>query len=129
MEPVGEAPIGLYIKFRKTRTFEMDVMQKILIWKLSNLAHAIFTNGCLYQYHSISVIWATTNKTMLFYPGCVNMQKYDHIMDRSSNKMGLLHDTFQIGIKLVVFASNHGKFGLEHCKADDFSKYISNNML
>ena len=34
--PVGEAPIGLYTKLRKTRTFEMDVMQKILIGKLSN---------------------------------------------------------------------------------------------
>ena len=37
--PVGEAPIGLYTKLRKTRTFEMDVMQKILIGKLSKLAH------------------------------------------------------------------------------------------
>ena len=75
MEPVGEAPIGLYTKLRKTRTFEMDVMQKILIEKLPNLAHVIFTNGGLYQYHSISAIWTTTNKTTLFYPGCVNLQK------------------------------------------------------
>ena len=36
VEPVGEAPIGLYTKLRKTRTFEMDVMQKILILKLLN---------------------------------------------------------------------------------------------
>ena len=71
--PVGEAPIGLYTKLRKTRTFEMDVMQKVLIGKLSNL------HMYLYQYHSISAIWATTNKTILFYSGCVNMQKYDHI--------------------------------------------------
>ena len=28
VEPVEEAPIGLYTKLRKTRTFEMDVMQK-----------------------------------------------------------------------------------------------------
>ena len=49
--PVEEAPIGLYIKLRKTRTFEMDVMQKIIIGKLSNLAHVIFTSGCLDQYH------------------------------------------------------------------------------
>ena len=28
VELVGEAPIGLYIKLRKTRTFEIDVMQK-----------------------------------------------------------------------------------------------------
>ena len=77
--PVGEAPIGLYTKLRKNRTFEMDVMQKILIGKLSNLAHVIFTYGCLYQYHSISAKCATTNKTILFYTGCVNMQKYDHI--------------------------------------------------
>ena len=27
VEPVGEAPIGLYTKLRKNRTFEMDVMQ------------------------------------------------------------------------------------------------------
>ena len=67
VEPVGEAPIGLYTKLRKTRTFEMDVMQKILIGKLSNLAHVIFTNGCLYQYHSISAIWATTNKTIYYF--------------------------------------------------------------
>ena len=58
------APIGLYTKLKKTRTFEMDVMQKILIGKLSNLAHVIFTIGCLYQYYSISTIWATTNKTI-----------------------------------------------------------------
>ena len=110
MDPVGEAPvdetpIGLYTKLRKTRTFEMDVMQKILIVKLSNLAHVIFINGCLYKYHSIiiSAIWATTNKTILFYPGCVNMQKigsYRPIMDRSSNKVGLVDDIFQIGMSL-----------------------------
>ena len=76
----GEAPIVLYTELRKTRTFEMDVMQKTLIGKLSNLAHVIFTNGYLYQYHSISAIWATTNKTILFYLGCVNLQKYDHIL-------------------------------------------------
>ena len=46
-----EAPIGLYTKLTKTRTFEMDVMQKLLIGKFSNLAHIIFTYGCLYQYH------------------------------------------------------------------------------
>ena len=39
--PVGEVPIGLYTKLRKTRTFEMDVMQKLHIGKLSNLAHII----------------------------------------------------------------------------------------
>ena len=49
--PVDEAPIGLYTKLRKTRTFEMDVMQKPRIGKLSNLAHIIFTYDCLYQYH------------------------------------------------------------------------------
>ena len=37
--PVDEEPIGLYTKLRKTRTFEMDVMQKLHIEKLSNLAH------------------------------------------------------------------------------------------
>ena len=30
-------------------------------------------------------------------------------MDRSSTKVELLHDTFQIGINFVVFAANHGK--------------------
>ena len=49
-----EAPIGLYTKLRKTRTFEMDVIQKLQIGKLSNLAHIILTYGCLYQYHKIS---------------------------------------------------------------------------
>ena len=49
--PVDEAPIGLYTKLRKTRTFEMDVMQKLHIGKLSNLANIISTYGCLYQYH------------------------------------------------------------------------------
>ena len=58
---MGKAPIGLYTKLRKTRTFEMDVMPKILNGKLSNLAHVIFTNGWLYQYHSITAIWAITN--------------------------------------------------------------------
>ena len=48
--PVEEAPIGLYPKLR-TRTFEMDVIQKLQIGKLSNLAHIILTHGCLYQYH------------------------------------------------------------------------------
>ena len=57
VEPVEGAPVeeasigGLYTKLRKTRTFEMDVMQKILIGKLSNFAHIISTYGCLYQYH------------------------------------------------------------------------------
>ena len=38
------------------------------------------------------------------------MQKYDqNIMDRSSNKVGLLHETFQIGITFVVFVTNHSK--------------------
>ena len=69
--PVGEAPTGLYTKFWKTRTFEMDVMHKILIGKVSNLPHVIFTKCVLYQYHSISAIWATTNKTIQFHPGCV----------------------------------------------------------
>ena len=31
--PVEEGHIGLYTKLRKTRTFEMDVMQKLLIGK------------------------------------------------------------------------------------------------
>ena len=46
--PVDEAPIGLYTKLRKTRTFEMDVMQNLHIGKLSNLAHIISTYGSLY---------------------------------------------------------------------------------
>ena len=62
-------------KLTKTITFEVDVIQKLHIGKLSNLAHIILTYGCLYQYHLISATWATTNKTILFYPGYVNMQK------------------------------------------------------
>ena len=49
--PVDEAPIGLYTKLRITKTFEKDVMQKLHIGKLSNLAHKISTYSCLYQYH------------------------------------------------------------------------------
>ena len=49
--PVDAAPIGLYTKLRKTRTFEIDVMQKLHIGNLSNLTHIIFTYGCLYLYH------------------------------------------------------------------------------
>ena len=45
--PVDETPIGLYTKLRKTRTFEMDVMQKLQIGKLSSLAHIISTYGSL----------------------------------------------------------------------------------
>ena len=48
--PVEEAPIGLYTKLRKTRTFEMDVIKRLHIGKLSNLAHVILTYGCLYHY-------------------------------------------------------------------------------
>ena len=47
--PVDEAPKGLYIKFRKTRTFEMDVKNYVHISRLSNLAHNIDVR--LYQYH------------------------------------------------------------------------------
>ena len=38
-------------KIEENRTFEMDIMQKIFIGKLSNLAHIISTYGCLYEYH------------------------------------------------------------------------------
>ena len=42
------------------------------------------------------------------------MQEYDHIMDRFSNMVAMLHDTFKIGIKFAAFATNHlkdyGKF-------------------
>ena len=37
VEPVDDAPIGLYTELRETRTFKMDVMQKLHIEKLSNL--------------------------------------------------------------------------------------------
>ena len=46
VEPVDEAPIGLYTKLRKTRTFEMDVMQKSFL-----TLHVWYIYGCLYQYH------------------------------------------------------------------------------
>ena len=49
--PVDEAPIGLYTKLKKTETFEMDVMQKVQVGKLSNFAHIISTYGCMYRYH------------------------------------------------------------------------------
>ena len=43
VKPVNTAPIGLYTKSRKTRTFEIYVMQKLHIGKLSNFAHIIST--------------------------------------------------------------------------------------
>ena len=49
--PVDEAPIGLYSKLRKNRTFEMNVIQKLHIEKLPNFAHIIMTYGYLYQYY------------------------------------------------------------------------------
>ena len=69
---------------------------------------------------------------MLFYLGCVNMQKYDHIMDRSSNKAGLLHDIFQIGIKFVVFDSNHDSkiiYPSFQYKTDNLQNTFLNNLL
>ena len=41
--------------------------------------------------------------------------------------MGFLHDAFQIELTFVVFVKiikNHDKFGLQHCRADIFQKYI-----
>ena len=46
VEPVGEAFIEIYTKLRKTRTFEMDVMQKLHIGKLSNITQC-FIQGVL----------------------------------------------------------------------------------
>ena len=41
--PVEEAPIGLYTKLRKTRTFETDVMQKKKThWKAFKLCTYIY---------------------------------------------------------------------------------------
>ena len=45
--------------------------------------------------------------TILFYSGCVNMQKYDYIKKKIFKLMKFLHDTFQIEKKLVVFATDH----------------------
>ena len=52
-------------------------------------------------------------------------------MDRSSDKVGLLHETFQIGIQFVVFATNHvskdnPSFQYKDCL---FFKYFLNNLL
>ena len=49
--PVDEAPFGLYTKLRKTENFEMDVMQKLHVGKLSNFVHIISTYGCFYPYY------------------------------------------------------------------------------
>ena len=38
-------------KIEENETFEMDVMQKLHVGKLSNFAHKISTYGCLYQHH------------------------------------------------------------------------------
>ena len=45
VEPVDAAPTGFDTKLRKTRTFEMDAMQKLQIEKLSNLLHIVSTYG------------------------------------------------------------------------------------
>ena len=68
VEPVDEAPIGLYTKFGINGTSEMDVMQKLHIGKLPNRAHRpihLSTYGCLYQYHQALNIWATTCITLI----------------------------------------------------------------
>ena len=54
VEPVDEAavdkaPKGLYTKLRKTRTFEMDVMQKMTYWKAFKPCTS--TYRFLYQHH------------------------------------------------------------------------------
>ena len=106
--PVDDALKGLYTKLRKTKTFEMDVMQEVHIGKLStcsNLAHIICTYGCLYQYHLISATCATTNKTILGVLICKN----EHIswIDPQIRWDCYMIDTFQIGIRFVIFATNH----------------------
>ena len=79
VEPVEEEPIGLYTKLRKTRTFEMDVKQKILIGKLSNLVQLqlvactnissvgspICQEG---QTEKTSPIFAFSSRCFLFFP-------------------------------------------------------------
>ena len=82
------SPKGGDWKLRKTRTFEMDVMQKLLTGKFSNLAHMIFTHGCLYQYHQLVLYGLLQIKQYCFIQGVLICKI---CMDRSSNKVGLLH--------------------------------------
>ena len=62
---------------------------------------------------------ACTNITKLVLHGLLQIKQYcfiqgvlyakmgSYVMGRSLNKVGLLHDTFQIGKRFVVFAINH----------------------
>ena len=108
--------IGLYTKLRKTRTFEMAVIQKPHIGKLSRLANVIFTYGCLYQYHWISAKWPTIDLTILLYSGCVNMQKYDHISKKKSSINKVFAWYLSNWDKACCFCytslNNHGKSGI-----------------
>ena len=47
--PVDEAPVGLYTKLRKTRTFVNGCHAKITLWKTFKSCTSYC--GCLYQYH------------------------------------------------------------------------------
>ena len=101
---VDAALIGRYTKLGKTRTFEMNVMQKLHILKLSNFAQIISTYGWSYPYQLISAKWVASTITKPFYSGCLIYKKYDHIKEKSSNEMKFLNDTFQIEMKFVAFA-------------------------
>ena len=72
VKPVDEAPIGLYTKLRKTRIFEMDVIQKLHIGKLPNLAH----NGHMVVCTNITIHGQLQIKQYCFIQGvliCKNM--------------------------------------------------------
>ena len=85
------APIGLHTKLRKNGTFQMDVMQKLHIGKLSNLVH----NYDIYVWliaPIMSAKWTTTSITRLFYSGCVNA-KFD--LGKSLNETNICRMPFK----------------------------------
>ena len=96
--PVDEAHIRLYTKFRQLellkwmscKNYTLDSFQTLHIQHLHMIAGTNITKLVL---HGLSGI-----KPHCFIQG-VYMHEWSYIiMDRSSNKVGLLHDTFQIGI-------------------------------
>ena len=107
VEPVDEAPIELYTKLRKTRAIKMDVMQKLQIGKLSNLAYNIYLSLLvpisLYYFYILSYRF---KNTIIFKHGVLICKIWSY--QRKIVKWDeILHDIFQIKIEFVVFATDH----------------------
>ena len=62
VEPVDEMPLGLCTKLRKTRTFEMDVMQKLHIGIFGTAV-----KPCAYDFYKRLLVPISLNQC---YMGC-----------------------------------------------------------